>query len=135
MLPQPRRHIAALLVRRPFHHLLINGSRRSDSGVPSPYQLGDELVGHLSTAMDAGDAEQGGDLRVAGLTSPSMGSLPQKGQGFKVLALISSTFLSSVDAELMLAPATLGHMDARLMLDLSALALHIEGEECERVTS
>ena len=72
---------------------------------------------------------RGGDLRVASLTSPSMGSLPQKGQGFKVLALISSTFLSSLTLNLMLAPATLGHMDARLMLDLSALALHIEGEE------
>lgn len=53
VLPQPLRHIAPLLVKRPFHHLLINGSRRSGSGVPSLYQLIYEL---------------------AGLTSPDMGS-------------------------------------------------------------
>lgn len=71
---QVRRHIASLFVKRPFHHLLINGSRRSGSGVPSPYQLGDELVGHLAPQWMQVMPNRGGDLRVAGLTLPNIGS-------------------------------------------------------------
>lgn len=61
---------------------------------------------------------RGGDLRVAGLTSPNMGPLPQKGQGFKMCSLISSTFLASVDIELIFTPAAFWDMDARLILAL-----------------
>lgn len=104
----------AVAVTRVFHRCISSGTNSSVISAPQWMQV---------------MPNRGGDLRVAGLTSPSMDSLPQKGQGFKMCSLISSTFLSSVDIELVLSPAALRHMDARLMLDLPTLALHIESEE------
>ena len=66
----------AVAVTLVFHRCINSGTNSSVISAPQWMQV---------------IPNRGGYLRVAGLTSPSMGSLPQKGQGFKMYSLISST--------------------------------------------
>lgn len=95
-----KKHVATA---RAFHRCISSGTNSSVISAPQWMQV---------------MPNRGGDLRVAGLTSPSMGSLPQKGQGFKSRSGISSTFLASVDVKLIFTPAAFWDMDARLILAL-----------------
>ena len=93
----------AVATARAFHRCISSGTNSSLISAPQWMQV---------------MPNRGGDLRLAVLTSPSMGSLPQKGQGFKACLLIFSTFLASVDIELIFTPAAFWNMDARFILAL-----------------